>query len=91
MSNTRNNNRYRYRDIKSLDDIRYEKYLLKHSINKQKDVLANDWGEIKKPFNYLNMAMNVASLFISPKKKGWIPMIFSGYKLASSLVGKLKR
>ena len=85
-----NLNHYRYRALGNIDAIKREKYLLKHTIDQQEQVLSDDWEKIKKPFRFTNMLMDVGGLLFSSKKKGWLPMIFSGYRFASSLISKVK-
>ncbi len=82
----------RYKNLRSIDDIRHEKYLLRYQILKQESVISDDIEELKRPFRIVNMATTALSLFAAPSKKmKWIPMILSGYKIASSIVSKLRK
>ncbi|MCL1944165.1 MAG: hypothetical protein FWF54_11550 [Candidatus Azobacteroides sp.] len=79
----------RYRDLNNIDAVLHEKTLLRYRIDQQEIRLSEDWARIKKPFDIMNIAVNFIGFLVSSKKGGWVPILYSGYRTAYSLVNRL--
>ena len=82
-----NPSHYKYRTLGTIDAIKREKYRLNCSITQQERILSEDWEQIKNPFRFANMAINIGKLFFSSEKKpDWWSAIISGCRYAVKLV-----
>ncbi|MDR2475693.1 MAG: hypothetical protein LBD45_07525 [Bacteroidales bacterium] len=79
-----------YSRIDSIEAIKTEKRLLKKYIRHHERILADDWEDVKKTFQFLNIAVSLTGFFFSGKKGKWMPVIFTASQFAFSALKKLK-
>ena len=84
-----NNNNYI--KLNSIKAIKVEKRRLRENLRKHEEILLEDWEEIKKPFRFVNIAISTIQFLLPARKGKWIPMLFSGYQLASSFIKSIRQ